>query len=75
MLEPLSTSVPEDSFVRFPAPLITELKSVPWVIVFDRLKASVAPELTEIELDPESEPVVPPLPIWSVPTLTVVAPV
>ena len=56
-----------------PVPLMTLLKSVPWVMVSLRLKAS-APLLTMLLLV-EREPVVPPLPIWSVPALIVVAPV
>jgi hypothetical protein len=53
-------------------PLSTEAKSVPWVMVLFRLKASVA--LLMITLLEEREPVVPPLPIWRVPALIVVVP-
>ena len=49
------------------------LKSVPWVTVLERLKASVA--LFVMALVLESDPVEPPLPIWSVPALMVVDPV
>ena len=60
------------AWISDPVPLMTLLKSVPWVMVSLRLKAS-APLLTMLLLV-ESEPVVPPLPIWSVPALMFVVP-
>ncbi len=71
----MKTSVPEPIWATFIAPPIVLAKSVPEATVFVRLKASVAPAEPVIALDVESEPVVPLLPIWSVPAFTLVVPV
>ena len=67
--------MPAPVWLTLPEPLITELKSVPCVIVFERLKPRRAPDATLMALDAESEPAVPPLPICSVPAVTLVVPV
>jgi hypothetical protein len=69
VLVPLSVSVPLPFFVRAPVPEMI-LESV---IESLRLKTSVP--LLVIALLEEMEPVVPPVPIWSVPALMVVVPV
>ena len=74
MFAPLSTSVPPaPAPVSVPLPLMTLAKSVPCVMVLVRLKISAA--LSARALLGESEPVVPALPISSVPLETVVVPV
>ena len=72
MLAPLRTRVPLPACTTDPVPLMTLLKSVPWAMVLLRLKASVP--LFVIALDVERDPVVLPLPSWSVPALMVVEP-
>ena len=69
-MTPFKTSVPVPFWMTAPVPAITEAKSVPWAIVLERLKASVA--LFVIALSIESDPVEPPLPIWSFPELILV---
>ena len=68
--------------VRLPAPFLisepvpvmaADEKSVPCARSFERLKASVP--LLVMALLADREPMVVPLPIWSVPALIVVAPV
>ena len=59
--------------MRDPLPPMTLAKSVPCVTVSVRLKASVA--LLVIALAVESEPLVAPFQIWSVPAFIVVVPV
>ena len=66
--------MPEPSCERFIAPPIVLPKSVPWVTVFVRLNASVAPAEPVIAPAAESAPLVPALPIWSRPASMVVAP-
>ena len=66
-----SVSMPLPSFARPPAPDTVP----PYVRLSERLKARAAPLPTLTGLESESEPVVPPLPIWSTPAETVVVPV
>jgi hypothetical protein len=73
VLFPERLSVPLPFWVSTPVPEITEAKSVPWVTVLLRLKISVP--LFVMELLEERLPAAPPLPIWSVPPVIVVAPV
>ena len=70
---PPRASVPLPAWMRFPVPPMLLAKSVPCVMVLERLKVSVA--LFMIALEAERFPVLPPLPIWSVPALMVVLPV
>ena len=70
---PPRTSVPLPDWVRFPVPLMLLAKSVPCVMVLERLKTSVA--LLVMALLTERDPVVLLLPIWRVPAVIVVAPV
>ena len=71
----MSTRVPEPACVRLIAPPITLLKCVPCVTVSVQLKASVPPAEPVITLVVANAPVVPALPICSVPALILVVPV
>ena len=74
VLAPLrSVTPPAPAWVTVPVPEITLAKSVPCVSVFVRLKTSEAFVISA--LPGEREPVVPPLPICSVPPFTMVGPV
>ena len=66
VLEPFLTSEPVPEMAE-------DEKSVPWVMVLERLKTSTP--LLAIALELESEPVVPPAPIDKVPAVIVVSPV
>ena len=70
---PERISVPAPNCSNEPVPVIIGAKSVPCVSVLERLKMSVALLVSAPRLD--REPLLPPLPISSVPALMVVAPV
>ena len=74
MFAAVNVVVPDPACVNEPVPLIAlPLKSVPCKTALLRL--IVRFPLSVIVLLVDSEPVVPPLPSWSVPALIVVAPV